>query len=284
MVLKYEIFVNIYGLGFDFQIKKRYKSVWSTLYVFFDKLTENSIFEASTIMKKNTFRNHISVDCVIFGYDEQFNKLEVLLIEQKKPNLTGNKSFLAQFALPGDLVNDEEDLNDAAKRVLDELTNVSGLNLRQSGCFGDPMRVKQAKDKEWLHLYRQDPDARVITVTYYTLVRKEMIRPVPGSFAQNVVWKNAKRVPSLAFDHNLIVKQAYTNLRRDFEEEMFAKALLPKKFTLKNLQNLYEVIFNTILDKRNFIKRIKKEDNLTELSEKQKGTMFKPSKLYTFKA
>jgi hypothetical protein len=99
-----------------------------------------------------------------------------------------------------------------------------------------------------------------------------------------VVWKNAKRVPSLAFDHNLIVKQAYTNLRRDFEEEMFAKALLPQKFTLKNLQNLYEVIFNTILDKRNFIKRIKKEDNLTELSEKQKGTMFKPSKLYTFKA
>jgi hypothetical protein len=73
-------------------------------------------------------------------------------------------------------------------------------------------------------------------------------------------------------------------LRRDFEEEMFAKALLPQKFTLKNLQNLYEVIFNTILDKRNFIKRIKKEDNLTELSEKQKGTMFKPSKLYTFKA
>jgi hypothetical protein len=146
------------------------------------------------------------------------------------------------------------------------------------------MRVKQSKDREWLHLYRQDPDARVITVTYYTLVRKEMIKPVPGSFAQNVVWKNAKRVPSLAFDHNLIVKQAYSNLRRDFEQELFAKALLPQKFTLKNLQNLYEVIFNTSFDKRNFIKRIKKEDNLTELSEKQKGTMFKPSKLYKFKS
>lgn len=235
-------------------------------------------------MKKNSFRNHISVDCVIFGYDEQFNKLEVLLIEQKMPNIKNTESFVAQFALPGDLVNDEEDLSDAAQRVLDELTHVSGLNLRQSGCFGDPMRVKQPKDRAWLHLYRQDPDARVITVTYYTLVRKEMIRPVPGSFAQNVVWKNAKRVPSLAFDHNLIVKQAYHNLRRDFEKEMFAKALLPQKFTLKNLQNLYEVVFNTSFDKRNFIKRIKKENNLVELSEKQTGSTFKPSKLYRYKA
>lgn len=235
-------------------------------------------------MKKNSFRKHISVDCVIFGYDEEHDKLELLLIEQKNPHKKGHQSFVSQFALPGDLVNDEEGLDEAAKRVLNELTHVTGLNLRQFGCFGDPMRVKQDKDKEWLHLYRQDPEARVVTVAYYTLVRKEIIRPVPGSFAQNVVWKNAKRVPTLAFDHNLIVKQASAHLKRDFDNEMFAKELLPQKFTLKNLQNLYEVIFNTQLDKRNFIKRFKKEDNLVELSEKQKGIMFKPSKLYTFKA
>ena len=242
-----------------------------------------SIFEIPSIMKKNTFKKHISVDCVIFGYDEENDKLEVLLIEQKNPNKKGHQSFIPQFALPGDLVNDEENLDESAQRVLNELTHVSGLNLRQFGCFGDPMRVKQEKDKEWLHLYRQYPDARVVTVAYYTLVRKEMIRPMPGSFAQNVVWKNTKRIPALAFDHNLIVKQAASNLKRDFDVDMFAKELLPQKFTLKNLQNLYEVIFNTTLDKRNFIKRIKKEDNLLELSEKQKGTMFKPSKLYKFK-
>jgi len=234
-------------------------------------------------MKKNSFKKHISVDCVIFGYDEEHNKLEVLLIEQKYPSQKGYQSFVPQFALPGDLVNDEEGLDEAAQRVLNELTHVTGLNLRQFGCFGDPLRVRQEKDKDWLHLYRQDPEARVVTIAYYTLVRKEMIRPVPGSFAQNVVWKNTKRVPTLAFDHNLIVKQASAHLKRDFDKEMFAKELLPRKFTLKNLQNLFEVIFNTKLDKRNFIKRLKKEDNLIELTEKQKGTMFKPSKLYMFK-
>lgn len=234
-------------------------------------------------MKKNSFKKHISVDCVIFGYDEENNKLEVLLIEQKEPSKRSTHPYIPQFALPGDLVNDEEGLDEAAQRVLKELTHVIGLNLRQFECFGDPMRVKQEKDKEWLHLYRQDPDARVVTVAYYTLVRKEMIRPVPGSFARNVVWKNTKRIPPLAFDHNLIVRRALDNLRKDFDQELFAKELLPRKFTLRQLQNLYEVILNTSYDKRNFIKSFKKNDRLKELDEKQKGVMFKPSKLYTFK-
>ena len=234
-------------------------------------------------MKKTTFRKHISVDCAIFGYDEENDRLELLLIEQQELTKKVSNGYLPQFALPGDLVNDDEGLDEAAQRVLDELTHVTGLNLRQFGCFGDPQRVRQEKDKEWLKLYRQDPDARVVTVAYYTLVRKEMIRPIPGSFAQNVVWKNTRRIPALAFDHNLIVKQALLHLRRDFDKEMFAKDLLPHKFTLKNLQNLHEVVFNTQLDKRNFIKRLKKEDLLQELSEKQKGAMFKPSKLYKFK-
>lgn len=234
-------------------------------------------------MKKNSFKKHISVDCVLFGYDEESNKLEVLLIEQKEPSKKSSQPYVPQFALPGDLVNDEEGLDEAAQRVLKELTHVEGLNLRQFECFGDPMRVKQEKDKEWLHLYRQDPDARVVTVAYYTLVRKEIIRPVPGSFARNVVWKNTKRVPPLAFDHNLIVKRALENLRKNFDQEQFARELLPQKFTLRQLQNLYEVIQNTAYDKRNFIKRFKKEDTLMELNEKQKGMMFKPSTLYQFK-
>lgn len=252
-------------------------------YSMFCKDWWNCIFEIPLNMKKTSFRKHISVDCAIFGYDEENDSLELLLIEQKELNKKVPSGYIPQFALPGDLVNDEEGLDEAAQRVLNELTHVTGLNLRQFGCFGDPMRVKQEKDKEWLNLYRQDPEARVVTVAYYTLVRKEMIRPVPGSFAKNVVWKNTRRVPALAFDHNLIVKQALSHLRRDFDKEMFAKELLPNKFTLKNLQNLHEVIFNTQLDKRNFIKRLKKEDYLHELSEKQKGTMFKPSKLYAFK-
>jgi len=234
-------------------------------------------------MKKNSFRKHISVDCVIFGYDEEHDKLEVLLIEQKKPSKRSNHPYVPQFALPGDLVNEDEGLDEAAQRVLKELTHVEGLNLRQFRSFGDPLRVKQEKDREWLKFYRSDPDARVVTVGYYTMVRKEMIRPIPGSFAGNVVWKNTKRVPGLAFDHNLIVKTALDDLRKHMDSERIAQDLLPEKFTMRQLQNLYEVVLNTQFDKRNFIKRIRKDETVVELDEKQRGAMFKPARLYSFK-
>ena len=150
-------------------------------------------------MKNITFKKHISVDCVIFGYNEDDNKLEVLLIEQKEPSENSSHIYVPQFALPGDLVNSDESLDDAATRVLKELTHVEGLHLRQFYSFGDPNRVKQEKDIEWLKFYRSDPEARVITVSYYTLVRKEIIKAMPGSFAKNVVWKNIKRVPAFSF-------------------------------------------------------------------------------------
>lgn len=234
-------------------------------------------------MKSTSFKNHISVDCVIFGYNEEENKLEVLLIEQKEPSQNSTHPYVPQFALPGDLVNEEESLDDAAVRVLKELTHVEGLHLRQFFSFGDPMRVKQEKDIEWLKFYRSDPDARVITVSYYTLVRKEMINPEPGSFAKNVVWRNIKRVPPLAFDHNQIVKKATEDIRDRIYQNHIAHQLLPKKFTLRQLQNLYEVVLNTEFDKRNFVKRIKKDEELVPLNEKQKGVMHKPAQLYSFK-
>lgn len=234
-------------------------------------------------MRKSTFRKHLSVDCVIFGYDESNNKLEILLIEQKDPALSSAHAYRPQFAIPGDLIDESESLNEAATRVLKELTHVDGLHLKQFHTFGDPMRVKQDKDKEWLAFYRSDPDARVVTIAYYTLVRKEMIRPVPGSFAKNVVWKNVKRVPPLAFDHNLIVKTAIEDIRARMHYNHIAEQLLPKKFTLRQLQNLYEVILNTTFDKRNFIKRFKKDEELIELGEKQKGVLHKPAQLYAIK-
>lgn len=234
-------------------------------------------------MADNSFKNHISVDCVIFGYNEEENKLEVLLIEQKEPSQNSTHPYVPQFALPGDLVNEEESLDDAAVRVLKELTHVEGLHLRQFYSFGDPMRVKQEKDIEWLKFYRNDPDARVITVSYYTLVRKEMIAPEAGSFAKNVVWRSIKRVPPLAFDHNQIVKKATEDIRDRIYQNDIAQQLLPKKFTLRQLQNLYEVVLNTEFDKRNFVKRIKKDEELIPLQEKQKGVMHKPAQLYSFK-
>jgi 8-oxo-dGTP diphosphatase len=234
-------------------------------------------------MTDTTFKNHISVDCVIFGYNETEDKLEVLLIEQKEPSQNSSHPYVPQFALPGDLVNEEESLDDAAVRILMELTHVEGLHLRQFFTFGDPLRVKQEKDIEWLKFYRSDPDARVITVAYYTLVRKEMITPEAGSFAKNVVWRNIKRVPPLAFDHNLIVKKATEDIRDRIYQNDVAQQLLPKKFTLRQLQSLYEAVLNTAFDKRNFVKRIKKDEELLALNEKQKGVMHKPAQLFSFK-
>ncbi len=233
-------------------------------------------------MKKNSFSKHISVDCVIFGFDEQTNKLEVLLIEQEDIVIKDKHPFHAQYALPGDLVAEEESLDAAALRVLNELTHVEGLELKQNYCFGDPMRVKHEKDQGWLDYYRSNPEARVITISYYTLVRKDMIRPLPGSFAKNVVWKNTNRLPQLAFDHNLIVKKALEDLRFSLHNEFYLKKLLPKKFTLKQIQSLYEAVLKDKFDKRNFIKKIKRDFHLKELNEKQKGEMFKPAKLYMF--
>jgi 8-oxo-dGTP diphosphatase len=234
-------------------------------------------------MKNLSFKKHISVDCVIFGYNENDNKLEVLLIEQMEPSKNATHPYVPQFALPGDLVNEDESLDDAAIRVLKELTHVEGLQLRQFYSFGDPMRVKQDKDKEWLKFYRSDPEARVITVSYYTLVRKEIIKAMPGSFAKNVVWKNIKRVPALAFDHNQIVKKAIEDIQDRIYQNDIAQQLLPKKFTLRQLQNLYEVVLNIEFDKRNFIKRIKRDEELIHLDEKQKGVLHKPAQLFSFK-
>jgi 8-oxo-dGTP diphosphatase len=97
------------------------------------------------------------------------------------------------------------------------------------------------------------------------------------------VWRNIKRVPPLAFDHNQIVKKATEDIRDRIYQNDIAQQLLPKKFTLRQLQSLYEAVLNTAFDKRNFVKRIKKDEDLVALDEKQKGVMHKPALLYSFK-
>src|SRR6478609_2455768 len=101
-------------------------------------------------MSDTTFKVYVAVDCVVFGYNETEDKLEVLLIEQKERSQHSSPTYVPQFALPGDLVNKEESLDDAAVRLLKELTHVEGLHLRQFYSFGDPKRANKEKDIEWL--------------------------------------------------------------------------------------------------------------------------------------
>jgi len=218
---------------------------------------------------------HVSVDCVIFGFDD--DKLKVLLIEQAHPNKKSNR-----LALPGDLVFENEGLDQAAARVLEELTQLKGIFLRQFHAFGNPNRVSQEKDKEWLMKHRTDPNARVITIAYYSLVKMEEYAPGTGSFAAASSWIDIHSVPELAFDHNLILDKALEALREEISQDRISIDLLPKKFTLSQLQRLYEVILDRPLDKRNFRKSIKKMEHLKALDERQTGVSHKPAQLYKF--
>ncbi|MCB9202715.1 MAG: NUDIX hydrolase [Flavobacteriales bacterium] len=220
----------------------------------------------------------ISVDCVIFGFNENSNSLQVLLIEQEKL-----ENIPPLSALPGDFVLEDEDLDDSAKRVLMELTNLSGVFLKQFHVFGDPNRIKEEKDQKWLLKNRKNPHNRVITIGYYSLVRMEDYRAQPASFAQKTEWIDINEIPTLAFDHNRIVKKALKTLRRDTLHNNISFELLPKKFTLAQLQNLYEIILNKELDRRNFRKSIKRLEELISLNEKQKNVFHKPAQLYSFK-
>ena len=186
--------------------------------------------------KQNYFQNYVSVDCVVLGYDEVENKLQVLLIKQKNPNKSNVDTFKSQFALPGDLIKEDEGLDDAANRVLNELTHIKGIYLQQFYTFGEPNRVSDPKDAEWLKGYRKDPNARVITVAYVALVRIDHISPQAGSFAENTIWRSVKKIPKLAFDHNQILTKALDIIREHPEQHIVGRELLPPKFTLSQLQ------------------------------------------------
>jgi 8-oxo-dGTP diphosphatase len=218
---------------------------------------------------------NVSTDCVVFGFDEE--KLKVLLIEQRKIG-----DFKVQYALPGDHVLENEGLDSSASRVLKELTNLEGIYLKQFQTFGDPDRLKDIKDQEWLRTFRADPNARVITVAYYSLVKMEAYHPEAASFAGNVIWQPVDEIPQLAFDHNKIMNAALSRLREDFEYQNIAIELLPKKFTLSMLQSLHEMVLGVKLDKRNFRKKVKKSSTVTALDEKQKGVDHKPAQLFKF--
>lgn len=220
----------------------------------------------------------VSVDCVVFGFDDQ--KLKILLIEQKQP--IDSAPIKLQKALPGDLLKDDESLNDAARRVLFELTSLQGIYLKQFQSFGDPNRVRGLKDQEWLRSFRTHPERRVLTVGYYSLVNMSDFNPKAASFAAKASWVDVYKVPLLAFDHNEIIDAALKMLRHELIADNIGFELLPEKFTLSQLQRLHEIILDKKLDKRNFRKNILKNENVTPLNEKQKGVLHKPAQLFKF--
>jgi len=202
---------------------------------------------------KSKLNPHVSVDCVIFGFD--FDELKVLLIERENLSAEGGLS-IRNFSLPGNLISDDENLDQSAKRVLYELTGLTNI--------------------------REEPSARVITVAYYSLVKLDAYSPTAASFAKKAEWYPITTIPALAFDHNHIVNKAFETLKSKLQSQPLGFELLPEKFTLGQLQKLYEIILGTELDKRNFRRKILNKKILIPLIEKQKGVPHKQAQLFMF--
>jgi 8-oxo-dGTP diphosphatase len=217
----------------------------------------------------------ISADCVIFGFD--LNKLNVLLIERE--TVVGLDTYKA---LPGDLIFEDEPLDTAANRVLNELTGLENIYLEQVGAFGDPDRLSKPQDRAWLKAVRQDPDARVITVGYYSLVGMNDYVPQPASFARAATWIPIEEIGELAFDHREILDSALKKLKEKLLVQPIGFNLLPEKFTLSQLHRLYEAILGVELDKRNFRRKMLKMEILESLEERQEGVPHKPSQFFKF--
>jgi 8-oxo-dGTP diphosphatase len=219
---------------------------------------------------------NVSVDCVIFGFD--LEKLNVLVIDRGENQLAEN----VRLALPGNLIYNNENLEQAAYRVLEELTSLKDIYLEQIGAFGDPNRICKEADRAWLQSIRAEPEARVITVAFFSLVKMEDYMPHAASFAKNAAWIPANEITDLAFDHYDILQAARNKLKEKIKIQPIGFNLLPEKFTLSQLHKLYESILDKDLDKRNFRRKVQKLNILTQLNEKQEGVPHKPSELYKF--
>ncbi len=207
----------------------------------------------------NFFKSAFTVDNVIFGFDE--GDLKVLLIKR------GEEPYKDKWALPGYFVYSEEDLDTAAKRVLNELTGLNNVYLEQVRTFGTVGR---------------HPLGRVITIAYYSLVKISDYMLQPASIARKAKWHSVAKARDLAFDHNEILDACFQRLKRRVRSRPVGFELLPPKFTLTELQHLYEAILETELDKRNFRKKILSMNLLVNLKEMQEGVAHRPARLYKF--
>jgi 8-oxo-dGTP diphosphatase len=225
------------------------------------------------IMKGSEFYlSHLSVDCVIFGFHD--NELKVLLLEWKDTH---------RWCLPGGFILKEEHIDDAANRILKSRTGLDRIFLKQFYAFGDPSRdrkkhgFKQPKDagKSWLW-------ERFITVGYWALVEFSKVVPAPDEFSASCQWWDLQNIPNLILDHNDIIIKALESLRREMNDYPIGRDLLPPKFTMPELQRVYETILGKSLDRRNFQKKMLALDILERLKETKRGGAHKAPYLYRF--
>ncbi len=212
--------------------------------------------ELEKISHLEYFKIAVSVDCVIFGYEEK--QLKVLLIKSDLEEFSG------MYSLLGDLVRPDEDLDSASYRILKERTGLDDVYLRQVHTFG---RIDR------------HPSGRVVTTAYYALINYNSHKL---KIDNELHWHTIKSIRKLAFDHKSILDSCLEHLRGEIMEQPVVYNLLPEKFSLRELQEIYEAILGVELDRRNFRKKIAIKDWLQDLNEMEDNVSHRPGKLYRF--
>ncbi len=203
-------------------------------------------------------KNYVAIDSIIFGFDD--GKLKLLLIKRNFPPCKG------QWSLMGGFVGEKESLDKAAYRILEQLTGLKEVYLEQLYAYGDINR---------------DTEARVISVAYYALIKIDDYDSELGK-KHGASWFAIDELPPLIFDHKIMVQKAMRRLRRKTIIQPVGFELLPEKFTLPQLQKLYEAIHQKEMDKRNFRKRMLSIGVINKLNEKDKNSSKRGAYLYEF--
>ncbi len=214
------------------------------------------------------FLPHISVDCVVFGFHDA--TLKVLLTKLKDSDA---------WLLPGGYMGKEEELNDAANRLLYERTGVSNIYLQQFKVFSE---IKRSEP-----FFSDYPDTlwhkmRFLTVGFYALVDYTKVQAVPDEFSSDIAWHDVAKLPTMGMDHAHITAKALVKLRRELNYKPVGYNLLPEIFTMPELQRLYEAILNKPLNRGNFYRKMMAYDILDKMPETRKGGAHKAPNLYRF--
>jgi 8-oxo-dGTP diphosphatase len=226
------------------------------------------------------YNPHISVDCVVFGFDGE--KLKVLLIER---SFVEQNELYNDKKLPGSIILNDEDLDEAASRVLNELTGLKNIYLSQFRSFGSPNRMNDPRDVLWLERTTQLKIGRIVTVAYVALIKIDRkIVFNADDYSANWCDVNEIKSMSLAFDHIQIIEKGLEHIRHQLDvEPHLLFELLPKKFTISQLRILHDVVHQTRSDVRNFQKKVAQMPYLVMLDEVEEGVPHRAARLYKYK-
>ena len=222
------------------------------------------------------YLRNISVDCVIFGFHE--NELKVLLLQAK---------YAGVWALPGGFILKEEHMDEAARRILKNRTGLNNIFMQQFHVFSQPERSTRAINEQFLKnvgvaMKESWMFDRFLTVGYTAMVDFSLVQPIADVFSAACEWHNIQALPEMILDHEAILNAALERLQSNLNYHPIGYNLLPEKFTMPELQRLYETILNRKLDRRNFQRKIVATKILKKLNETKKGVAHKAPSYYKF--